>query len=1435
MNLGGLYFGSGIDMSEWRKNIQEMRSDILGLTQQTQRETSQMDTAFKNMSIGIGAYFSATALQGFTQQLINVRGEFQKTEIAFSTMLKSSEKSRELMGQMVDLAAKTPFALTDVTDGAKRLLAFQVPAEQVVDTLTRIGNVSAGLGVPMGQLIHVYGQVKAQGKLMTNDLYQFMNAGIPMVAELAKVMGVAENEVKDLISAGKIGFPEVQQVINQLTNEGGMFFNLMEEQSKSLSGQVANLEDSVEQMFNKIGESSEGFLSSGIQGITFLVENYEKVAIILAGLVATYGAYRTALIATMVVENIRGRILVQQAVAQGTLSTAQAFGAVVTMNLQRATAMLNATMMANPYAIAVAGVVGLVAVLWGLDTATESVQDKLQRWSNETKEIKSQAEGLITVIKNETATYLEKADALDKLQSLAPETFANMTQEQIMAMDLTETYKLLNEELERQEAGKKNKSLKDMKEELESLMKLKDLNVDDASGSISSRIAELKQGIADLEYADKKRTEALMAQNEPLEKQLEYWNEEERKINDVIDAIKKKYPELDITKAKAGEIPPEIAKMQTAIDGLNFAQLLDRFRQVQNYARSVRNELSSIPNALNKPMGEMNKNEVDSKIKALQEEKALLSDVKEIAKKQAEIDKYRRLSRKWEDTKLESSTPKKAKSPTKSQINAPIKGSLGALEAELSAINTKLQNKTLLSDAKTREKLLSEREKLEKRIAEIKRRYNKQSFDEEMQEMKRQISVRDKLLQAGYSQQTVDEMFPKVKDQSYISYLESTKTKLEELIKTGKGTEEVAQNLFKIKDEIKDYNNEKNFIDNLSESIDRLKNKYSGLELINKLDDLNRLDVNQTEEETRLKSNLIRQTKEQELKRMKESYDSFLNEHKSYEEKRLAITKEYDGLRLQAQKEYEEGRIDKNAYDSVFGKIAKNEAEKISKLQMEILKESGDWELAFSDLEYVGRESINRLIERLEAFKSAQAKNLQPTELRELNNVLDKLRQKANLNPFKGVMKGFSEFKKSKEKLKKAQEEYNEAVEKFGKTSQEAITANNKLSQSELKVAESKKKIAEDLSKSQDIFNAVEEGVMELADAFGGLDEATKDAVEDIMAVGNAALDLGQSIAKGDVAGMIKSGFKLIGSIVSSLNGDKRKERAIQREKRAIEGLKTAYEDLAHAANKAFGSRKYSSQTGLIQNLEQQKIHLQNMIRQEDAKKKTDHGKISDWQNQVSAINRSIEDIKDNVIKDVLQTDLFDASAKFGDALVDAFNRGEDAGKSFENVVDGIVQNMLKNQLNLQMQERIKKPLEDLFKSTGLNSDGSGVFDLSKGEIEAFKQQVKERTAGLQGFMEAYKEIFSGVENADKSLSGAMSRMSEETGSVLVGQFNAIRINTGEITKNSGFSLEVLRQHTSIFRQIELNTQPLRSIYLSIKEIENKIKSNSGSVRAGGG
>ena len=171
---GALLFQVRADQSQIQKDVEAIKKQFEQMTRKAVEEGKKQADVWQTLLKGATAYFTLQGAQSFISQMIAVRSEFQQLEISFGTMLKSKEKANALMAQMADLAAKTPFGLEEVSEGAKRLLAFQVPAEEVTETLRRMGDVASGLGVPMGQLIHVYGQVKAQGKLMTNDLYQFM-------------------------------------------------------------------------------------------------------------------------------------------------------------------------------------------------------------------------------------------------------------------------------------------------------------------------------------------------------------------------------------------------------------------------------------------------------------------------------------------------------------------------------------------------------------------------------------------------------------------------------------------------------------------------------------------------------------------------------------------------------------------------------------------------------------------------------------------------------------------------------------------------------------------------------------------------------------------------------------------------------------------------------------------------------------------------------------------------------------------------------------------------------------------------------------------------------------------------------------------------------------------------------------------------------------
>ena len=441
---GALLFQVRADQSQIQKDVEAIKKHFEKLTEKVKEEGKKQADVWQTLLKGATAYFTLQGAQSFISQMIAVRSEFQQLEISFGTMLKSKEKANALMAELTDLAAKTPFGLQEVSEGAKRLLAFQVPAEEVTETLRRMGDVAAGLGVPMGQLIHVYGQVKAQGKLMTNDLYQFMNAGIPIIAELSKVVGKSETEIKDMVSAGKIGFPEVQAVIKNMTSEGGLFFNLMAEQSKSLGGQISNLQDNFNQMLNEIGKASEGVVSGAISGVAYLVENYQTLGKIIAGLITTYGAYRAAVIVNITLTRSWAVAARADAIAKGIQTTA-------TNIATTATKALNAAMKANPYVLVATALVGLVSymVLFNKEVsiaekAQKAFNEEQERQKNLLQEERNEIDKLIEVVKDENAAKGQRLNALNKLKDIYPDIFSKYKTEEELIRNIANALKEVN-------------------------------------------------------------------------------------------------------------------------------------------------------------------------------------------------------------------------------------------------------------------------------------------------------------------------------------------------------------------------------------------------------------------------------------------------------------------------------------------------------------------------------------------------------------------------------------------------------------------------------------------------------------------------------------------------------------------------------------------------------------------------------------------------------------------------------------------------------------------------------------------------------------------------------------------------------------------------------------------------------------------------------
>lgn len=322
---GGLAFAATLDIKDFNVSADAMNARVKQLSDTTAAKAAEMDqsllTFAKNGAAYITSYLVGQGMTNLLTSIVQVRGQFQQLEIAFETMLGSKSKAHELMQQMEETAAKTPFDLDGVANGAKQLLAYGESADKVNDTLVRLGNIAYGLSLPLNDIVYLYGTTMVQGRLYAADVRQFTGRGIPLVKELAKMYGVTADEINNMVSAGKIGFPDVQKVINKLTDEGGQFYNLMEKQSKSLTGMISNLGDTWDQVQDHLGEQNQDLFAGAINAAGYFLEHLESILKMVKAVAIAYGSYRAALVLnTIATKGFTGVALINNTVEQSKIA-----------------------------------------------------------------------------------------------------------------------------------------------------------------------------------------------------------------------------------------------------------------------------------------------------------------------------------------------------------------------------------------------------------------------------------------------------------------------------------------------------------------------------------------------------------------------------------------------------------------------------------------------------------------------------------------------------------------------------------------------------------------------------------------------------------------------------------------------------------------------------------------------------------------------------------------------------------------------------------------------------------------------------------------------------------------------------------------------------------------------------------------------------------
>lgn len=464
--------------------------------------------------IGVGF-----GVKEFGRKVMEVRGQFQQLEMAFNTMLQSESKANDLMNQLVRTAATTPFDLQGVAEGAKQLLAYGTSAEEVNGTLVRLGDIAAGLSIPLNDLVWLYGTTMTQGRMFTQDLRQFQGRGIPIAEEIAKIKGVAVDAVGELVTAGKVTSDVVKQAIENMTAEGSKFGGLMEAQSHTITGQISNIEDSIDMMFNSIGQKSEGVINTTLSGVSYVIDHWEQVGKVILTVATAFGTYKAALLAVIAAQ----KIVLMAKTAEAFISLAKGI-----TTAKDAMLLFNIATKANPLGL-ILGIIASAAAAFALfGDSTDEATEKQEKFGESADKAAEKAESLFAILQSASSTSKVHKDALNELKGIADEYGITLSKEGDLTQQLIEKKEALigvirEEAIERQRANDitdasdaYQKNIQDLKD------KIKDSLSDDFSDMQKNQLVNLIS-----EEDIKKITEAYKAMINAQKKSVELtgsWN-----------------------------------------------------------------------------------------------------------------------------------------------------------------------------------------------------------------------------------------------------------------------------------------------------------------------------------------------------------------------------------------------------------------------------------------------------------------------------------------------------------------------------------------------------------------------------------------------------------------------------------------------------------------------------------------------------------------------------------------------------------------------------------------------------------------------------------------------------------------------------------------------------------------------------------------------
>ena len=1372
---GALHFDITGDNTNLEKALAASRASIISSGETADREGARIEQMFKRATSGALAFFSVAKATDFVKSMATVHGEFQAIEIALSTILGSEEKAMGLVAQLKDTAAKTPFDMKGVASGAKMLLAYGESADTVNDTLIKLGNIAAGLSQPLGDIVYLYGTTMTQGRLYTQDLNQFAGRGVPMIRELAKEFGVAESEVKKLVEEGKVGFPEVQRVVENLTNETGMFYNLMERQSAAVTGKISNLEDAWASALDEMGQSSEGFLYSGIEGATYLVEHYETVLKILGTLITAYGSYKAALIAINVVQKVSATIEATRALLAQTQMLRRATQAQI---------LFNQAVKANPYVLAFSALTTLVSALVLFTNNSDKAAIAQEKLNQNITDEKNKLDDSYKSIINAKEGTEERKRAIDDFNAEYGEYLSNLLSEKSSIDELSRAYN------------------------------------------------EAKQSVVDFAIA-KAKTSFL-----------------EEPINDLSNATAKFYKQLgDWTKELDG--PEQQARFTAYVDQIindikngksfNIEQIYDAFRAAQ--AKDSYDDIDAWKEAMRsgqEVFGESNidiidrvggwdVNDVDFLGKSIQRLQGVLngaesdfekfssvySDIVNPDKTEAGALKFKSFAEQLEAAKTRVAT---LKGELKDLLagKGDVSNFSQAIEDKRKEISKAEDDYDLLRGIDPKKKTgttaatVDYKTKMENEAREIARLYE----DLELSIQKSRIDA-------------MEEGLPKILAQNEFNHKQ-------ELVAIERQKEDTLRKL---------QEQEKTIWESQNPDWKKKGLKFTPSVMELPKDVLAQFDSLTEEANNRLAADNKRVT------------DEILDDYRTYEEKRTKISEDYEKKRKALYKE--DGSLRDGVSQGNVDELNRSENEALEAVDDEFAQREATYQvwmdaiadLTLKQLKAVLAEAESEL-EKLKKSGTADGQQLAVARAK-VNTARKKVSMASaddDLNPSKRTLKEWEDLYKTLNEVEKEFESIGdtvggvvgEIISECGKFATSALTMINGIVQLTQMSATSIQGTAaagataistmEKASVILTIISAAMQIAMQIVNLFNNDEEYQKE-IEKLQGridqlqweLDNAEVNRLQSNTF-DILTKVKQVYAEVTAEVLELHSSSSRTwgwmyqmigRVTYQDEiltKSAEKLAIAYANIEYTADKALGAEKFSNAKTQLKNIAKQQLLIQEQIRNEDAKKKTDHGQIAEWERKIQELGEEANKIINEIVEEIIGGSAADLANELGDAFIEAFRAGENAAEAWGKKVDDIVADVIKRML---VSEFLEEPLGEIFDEY----KSKWYKDGEPADIDAIMESMNGFANDLNSVGDEFQANWDALPDSIKNLitvtDDAANREASERGIATASQ-ESVDENNGRLT--------VIQSHTYTMNE---NVKLLVLFSDKMLETTNAIRENS--------